>query len=164
MLCFFLGPFLLSLPNELPVDRLFRSGVSSSKLLEFDVAEGVLDPVRAGDCKGDSLFGEAVVSPEWKFAFSLPVTASDIARRPSPLDFFEKKDRDWEGAAGEGDARPWEDDSLGGMRGEFAIASILGESYSGSLVTVGGTPFTGFSGRTNSKLLELRWLLMLEPK
>ena len=64
MLCFFLGPRLLSLLIELPVDRLFGSGLSISKLLEFDVAEGVVDPVRAGDCMGDSFIGDAVMSPE----------------------------------------------------------------------------------------------------
>lgn len=58
-------------------------------------------------------------------------------------------------AAGEGEARPKEDASLLGTRGDFAL------SCSNSFVTVGGPSFTGFNGRTKSKLLELRWLLIL---
>jgi hypothetical protein len=43
--------------------------------------------VRVGDCSGDSLIGE-VTTQEKPLELSLPVTASDIARRPMMRGFF----------------------------------------------------------------------------
>lgn len=62
------------------------SVLSSSKL--FEAPDGVLEPVRVGDCSGDSLIGEGNDAGETTRAFSLPVTASDIARRPMMRGFF----------------------------------------------------------------------------
>jgi hypothetical protein len=150
---------------EPAVKRLLASAFSSSKLFDNEVPEGVLEPVREGDCMGESLCCEAVTSAELKFAFSPPVMASDIARRPLDCEDFLllKNERVCEGAAaGEGEARPVLEVSLPAMLGEFAIASMLCESYA-SLVTVGCMSLAGLRGRTKSNALELRSLLMLVP-
>jgi hypothetical protein len=122
----------------------------------------VVEPVRAGDCKGESLLGDVAMSPVLAFAFSPPVMASEIARRPMERGFLKKECEDvW--AAGEGEARPVDDVSLPGMCGEFAMASIVCESYE-SLVTAGFVSFVGFRGRTKSNVLELRSFLPPVPK
>ena len=56
------------------------SAFSISRLLE--VIEGVLEPVRDGEWSGLSLNGEGMDVGEETSAFSLPVTASEMARRP----------------------------------------------------------------------------------
>jgi hypothetical protein len=71
---------------------LFASDLSSSKLFEIDVPDGVVEPVRVGDCMGESFIGEAVISPVLAFAFSPPVIASEMARRP--VERFLKKECD----------------------------------------------------------------------
>lgn len=160
-LVFFRASFVLAV--ELLVMRLFGSVLSSSMLLDTELPDGVLEPVREGDCIGESLCGEDT-SAALAFAFSPPVMASDIARKPLDCDPFRllKNDRVCDCAAGDGDARPVLDVSLPGMCGEFAIASMLCESYV-SLVTVGCISVCGLSGRTKSKALELRSLLILVP-
>lgn len=95
----FLDLFRVLVVLEEPlVSRLFNSGFSRSRLLVADVPDGVLEPVRAGDCKGESFAGDAAC------AFSPPVIASEIARSPVLRDFLPKKE--WLWWAGEGDARP----------------------------------------------------------
>ena len=99
--------------EEPPVSLLLISGVSRSKLLDAELADGVLEPVRVGDCMGDSLMGdEVIVSVAFAWARSLPVMASEIARRPVLRDFLLKKEYKWVWAAGEGEARPWDEVSL----------------------------------------------------
>ena len=68
---------------DIIVLELLASGESRSKLGPPD---GVLEPVREGDCSGDSLTVEDSVSVgEATRALSCPVTASDIALRPKCL-------------------------------------------------------------------------------
>lgn len=71
------------------------SALSISRLL--DVAEGVLEPVRAGELSGVSLKDDGMDVGEDTIAFSLPVTASDIARKPKrfclALDLPDKRGR-----------------------------------------------------------------------
>ena len=55
------------------------SVLSSSKL--FEAPDVVVEPVRVGECTGDSLMGDGTEDGESIMAFSLPVTASEIARR-----------------------------------------------------------------------------------
>ena len=153
MPCFFAFLRASFAAAEVAVWRRAASDFSSSKLLESDVPDGVVEPVRAGDCIGDSLVGDAVISPLLACAFSPPVIASEMARRPTERGFLKKECEEvW--AAGDGEARPVDDVSLPGMWGEFATASMLCESYV-SLVTVGFDSFIGFRGRTKSKVPEL---------
>jgi hypothetical protein len=56
------------------------------------------------------------------------VIASEMARRPAVRDFLPKKEFECVVAAGDGDTRPVDDVSLPGRAGEFATASMLGES------------------------------------
>jgi hypothetical protein len=102
--------------------------LSSSKLFDTEVPEGVLDPVLVGDCIGESLFEEGATSTALALALSPPVMASDIALRPAVRDFLLKNEFECEVAAGDGEARPVDDVSLPGRAGEFAMASILGVS------------------------------------
>jgi hypothetical protein len=69
------------------------SAFSRSKLFDIDVPDGVLDPVLVGECIGDSLIGDDVISPALTFAFSFPVIASEMARSPVPFDFLLKNER-----------------------------------------------------------------------
>ena len=85
----------------------------------------VLEPVRVGDCMGESLLGVVATSPALALALSPPVMASDIARRPVERDFFPKKECEGAGAAGVGETRPVDDVSLPGIAGELAMASML---------------------------------------
>lgn len=113
---FFLAAvFLLGVDISPPLELLLNPGDSKSKL--FAPPEGVLDPVRAGDAIGDSLIGSA---GETTRDFSLPVIASEIARKPRPR-FL--PDDECEGNS-QSDALP---DRL---RGEVLVSSS-------SLVTVG---------------------------
>ena len=146
---------------ELPVECLVISEFSRSKLLE--VPEGVLEPVLVGEFIGDSLIGEGAASEpcEEMSAFSLPVMASDIARRPVARDFWAKCE--WLCPVGAGDPRPSDDVSLLGRLGDDAIASMLGELPYSNLVTVGERSFANFNGLTNSKALEVRCPFGLVP-
>jgi hypothetical protein len=125
----------------------------------LEVPDGVVEPVRVGECNGDSLIGDVELGPfDETSAFSLPVIASDIARRPEVRLFLPKKEwlcliSVW---AGDGDARPVDDASLLGRCGDEAIASMLGELPYSSFVTVGDKSLPGLSGRTKSKPPELR--------
>jgi hypothetical protein len=114
---------------------LFASGESSSKL---GPAEGVLDPVREGDCRGDSLTGEGVASvgdATRAFSFSWPVTASEIARR--------LKFRLEMGFTGNNQSVPLEGRLLEGDLGEI----VLSYGAPSNFVTVGeGISFGGGSG------------------
>ena len=69
------------------------SVVSRSKLLE--AADGVLDPVMVGDWIGDSFTGDGIEEGEATRAFSLPVTASEMALRPMPLRALETEFLIW---------------------------------------------------------------------
>ena len=56
------------------------SVLSMSRLRE--APEVVVEPVRVGECTADSLIGDGTEVGDVTKALSLPVTASDIARRP----------------------------------------------------------------------------------
>ena len=56
------------------------SVLSSSKLLE--APEVVVEPVRVGDCTGDSLIGEVPEVEDTSKAFSFSVTASEVVLTP----------------------------------------------------------------------------------
>ena len=92
----------------------------------FEVMEGVLEPVCEGDCKGDSLIGDGILSRfgDVNDAFSSPVIASEMARNPVARDLENKV---LPGAAGDGTGRSIDDVSLPGMFGDAVTASILGE-------------------------------------
>jgi hypothetical protein len=122
-------------PPELLVP-FFKSEESSISIL-FDVIEGVLEPVREGDCNGDSLMGEETLSSfgDINDAFSSPVMASEIALKPVALDLENKV---LPGAAGDGTGRSIDEVSLPGIFGDAVTASMLGEFPYSSLVTVGG--------------------------
>lgn len=93
----------------------------------FEAVDGVLEPVGWGDSVGASLTGLGIFAEvgDIKEAFSSPVIASDIARRPVARDLVK---RVRPGAAGEGRAWSMDDVSLLGKLGDpVAIASILGD-------------------------------------
>jgi hypothetical protein len=50
--------------------------------MDLEVMEGVVEPVRAGEYRSASLIGEGMVVGEVTKDFSLPVRASEIARKP----------------------------------------------------------------------------------
>ena len=64
----------------MPVPFDEASVLSRSRLGE--VPDGVVEAVREGDRTEDSLIGEGMDEGKVKIAFSLPVTASDMARNP----------------------------------------------------------------------------------
>jgi len=87
------------------------------KVEALEVPEGVLEPVLVGEFIGASLIGEGAASEpcEEMSAFSLPVMASDIARRPVVRGFLAKCE--WLCPVGAGDARPNDDGLTSGEIG-----------------------------------------------
>lgn len=68
-------------PVGVPLVPLEEASVLSMSRLK-EAPEVVVDPVRVGECILDSLTGEGADVGDVSKALSLPVTASDIARRP----------------------------------------------------------------------------------
>jgi hypothetical protein len=99
----------------------------------LELTEGVLDPVLVeGDCRGDSLRGLCSSGGENASDFSLPVIASEIARRPVARDLGKTLFC----ATGDGTGLSIEDVSLSATCGDAATVSMLGAPYS-RFVTIG---------------------------
>jgi hypothetical protein len=108
-------------------------GESRSKL---GPADGVVEPVRAGDCKGESFEvgdGKGSVGDVTR-DFSLPVTASDIARSPNWR--FAK------GLTGNSQSEPLADR----LSADFE-ASLFSMELLSNLVTIGDAVSRGGVGR-----------------
>ena len=70
----------VSLVGTAPVS--FEEASVLSRSILWDAAEGDVEPVRVGDCTEASLIGDESEAGVETKALSVPVTASEIARRP----------------------------------------------------------------------------------
>lgn len=122
-------------PVELVVLVFAIPAAGSSMSSDLDVPEGVEEPVRAGEYRGDMESLETSVGDTAMF-FSLPTTASEIARKPVRR-FLRKTVLIEEGGL-PSEFLSRDDVSLSIGLGDAATASMLWVAPYSSFVTVGG--------------------------